>query len=137
MRRGLSILCSVAVGFIASNCGDELGPRPDPDPMPDPGSLFVRLANAAPDDRGLLFDVQDVSLDSIVPARADYRVFSREISARHWRVIVVGDLTDGVIVRFVVPDRDSVARYLPLLTDVATDSYAQASPGSRTLAVTR
>jgi len=126
------VLLGVALALAVSRCSDSAGPTS--------GSLALQLSNAGASDRAMLLQIASADstarIDTVLaPAGSSYRVFAERQSGMQWRVIVTGNLSNGVLVIIQVPDRSVATAYSGTILDVADASYAEVQPGSRALTV--
>jgi hypothetical protein len=131
-RRGA--LLGVVLALAVSRCSDSSGPAST--------ALALQLSNAGASDRAMLLQIAGADstarIDTVLaPAGSTYRVFARRESAMRWRVIVTGNLANGVLVSMLVPGQPLATAYSGTILDVADASYADLQPGSRALTVTR
>ncbi len=85
--------------------------------IPD-GWLVVRLVSPHEDDGGILFTVTGARVDSLrLPT--GYQAAARQISEDTWRVLVTGDLAEGTVGRFFVPDTRRIEDYHATIEQVA------------------
>jgi hypothetical protein len=127
-----------AVGLVcavgASGCSE-------PAAAPRSVTLSAQLANAGSTDRAMLIQLDgpdSAHIDSVLaPAGPGYRLFTERQSATAWRAIVTGNLSDGVLLRLVVPDRSQGSAYTATILDVADASFASLPPGARAVTIAR
>jgi hypothetical protein len=107
---------------------------------PTAGNLSVQLSNAGSSDRAMLLEIAgtDTSarIDTVqATSGSSYRVFVQRQSRARWRVIVTGNLSNGVLLSIGVPDKDRTGAYTATILDVADASFADVLPGNRQLSV--
>ena len=119
--RGLATgLVVAAAAVVLHACGDDGGPT---EPRATPGFLAVRVATPAVASAGGLFRVSGPALDS-VRAVTPYRVFASDAGTPR-RVIAAGNLQDGLVFEFWVPDTGARASYsVEVLEVAARDGFA-------------
>jgi hypothetical protein len=132
MTRRVALL-GVVLALAVSRCESPSGPASH--------GLSLQLSNAAASDRAMLLQIagsdSTARIDTVVvPGSSSYRVFAQRQSAVRWRVIVIGNLSNGVLVTILVPDRSPATAYSGTILDVADASYADVPPGSRALTIT-
>ncbi len=104
-------------------------------------ALSLQLSNAGAADRAMLLQIagsdSTARIDTVVASGgSSYRVFAQRQSAVRWRVIVTGNLSNGVLVTLLVPEESLATAYTGTILDVADASYADVPPGSRAVTVT-
>jgi hypothetical protein len=103
---------------------------------PVPGTLNVSLSSPNTDDGAVLFTVSGGPIDSVLPQ--SYTTFSTRVDANTRRVIVAGDVVDGILVRIHVPDVSKVGDYHVTIGQVAArTTHALQSVGSYSITVSR
>ncbi len=132
MTRRIALL-GVVLALALSRCESPSGPASH--------GLSLQLSNAGPADRAMLLQIagsdSTARIDTVVaPGGSSYRVFAQRQSAVRWRVIVTGNLSNGVLVAILVPDKSIATAYTGTILDVADASYADLQPGSRAVTVT-
>jgi hypothetical protein len=131
MTRRVALL-GVVLALAMSRCESATGPASH--------GLSLRLSNAGAADRAMLLQISGsdstARIDTVVaPAGSSYRVFTQRQSAVRWRVIVTGNLSNGVLVTVLVPDRSLATAYTGTILDVADATYADVQPGNRALTI--
>jgi hypothetical protein len=132
MTRYLAALGAIGV-ITASGCGE-------PPAAPATVTLSAQLANAGTTDRAMLVQIvgADTSarIDSVMaPAASSYRLFTQRLSPTQWRAIITGNLSDGALLRLVVPGRSRASSYTATVLDVADASFADLPPGARAVSI--
>lgn len=126
----LGLVCAVG----ASGCSE-------PAAAPRSVTISAQLANAGSTDRAMLIQLvgaDTARIDSVLaPAGPDYRLFTQRQSATKWRAIVTGNLSDGVLLRLVVPEHSQTSAYTATILDVADASFANVPPGARAVTIAR
>ena len=125
------LVCAVAAGA----CSEQPA-------APRSVTLSAQLAHAGSTDRAMLvqLDGADTSahIDSVLaPAGPGYRLFTQRQSLTAWRVIVTGNLSDGVLLQLVVPGRSQASAYRATILDVADASFASVPAGARAVTIAR
>ena len=132
MTRRVALL-AVVLALAVSRCESPSGPASH--------ALSLQLSNAGAADRAMLLQIvggdSSAHIDTVVAAGgSSYRVFAQRQSAVRWRVIITGNLSNGVLVTILVPDKSLATAYTGTILDVADASYADVQPGSRALTIT-
>ena len=132
MTRRVALL-GVMLALAVSRCETPSGPASH--------ALSLQLSNAGAADRAMLLQItgsdSTARIDTVVASGGSrYRVFAQRQSALRWRVIVTGNVSDGVLVTILVPDKSLATAYTGTILDVADASYADLQPGSRALTIT-
>ena len=132
MTRRVALL-GVVFALTVSRCETAAGPASH--------ALSLQLSNAGAADRAMLLQItgsdSTARIDTVVASGgSSYRVFAQRQSAVRWRVIVTGNLSNGVLVAILVPDKSIATAYTGTILDVADASYADLQPGSRAVTVT-
>ncbi len=115
-----------AVGWLAA-CGDDRNNDGGVGPSePVPGALTLNLTTPNADDRALLISISGSaaadSMSNILPADTSYTVLPRVENGNSARVAVFGDITDGPVLTFDVPDINDPSRYTAQVLDAADAS---------------
>jgi hypothetical protein len=119
--------------LAATSCGGGDGGTAS---NPVPGTLNLNLNSPNSDDGAVLFTVSGGPIDSVVPE--SYTTFSTRVDANTRRVVVAGDIVDGILVRIHVPDVSRVKEYSVTLGQVASrTSHALHSVGAYSITVSR
>lgn len=121
--------------LLVAACGGGDGST---DPQPQPGFLTVSLATPAADDGAIVLSVSGPGamsqFASVAPAT---QLFARR-NGTSQRVLLVGDLNAGQLVRFHVPDVSAAAAYRATIVEVASrGNEVRASTASYSLTVAR
>lgn len=123
--RWTSVLTILALAGAAGCGGDSVtGPTPTPPSSEEvPGWLDVQLSTPNADDGGIIFTVGGGAIDSM---ESVHQGFSAAVNDSIWRILLTGELSDGVIARLHVPDVNASDRYSPEILQVAAEnSFAQ------------
>ena len=86
---------------------------------PRAGTLVVRLTTPHADDGAMLFEVSGPPIDTSAAAGASLQLFTRRADGSTLVGVVVGDLTNGAVIRLQVPDVGAAAAYTARLLEVA------------------
>jgi len=126
--RALRIALVVALGA----CGETTAPASV--------QLTVQLVNAGSSDRAMLLQLAgsdtSATIDTVMAAPGGaYQLFAQRRGSNLWRVIVTGNLVNGVVAELVVPRKASASLYGGTVLDVADSSFAELPPGTRALTV--
>ena len=132
MTRRAAVL-AVVLALAVSRCESPAGPASH--------ALSLQLSNAGAADRAMLLQIvgadSSAHIDTVVAAAGStYRVFAQRQSTVRWRVIVTGNVSNGVLVTVLVPNRAPATAYTGTILDVADTLYADLLPGSRALTIT-
>jgi len=132
MTRRAAVL-AVVLALAVSRCESPAGPASH--------ALSLQLSNAGAADRAMLLQIvgadSSAHIDTVVAAAGStYRVFAQRQSTVRWRVIVTGNVSNGVLVTVLVPNRAPATAYTGTILDVADALYADLLPGSRALTIT-
>ena len=132
MTRRAAVL-AVVLALAVSRCESPAGPASH--------ALSLQLSNAGAADRAMLLQIvgadSSAHIDTVVAAAGStYRVFAQRQSTVRWRVIVTGNVSNGVLVTVLVPNRAPATAYTGTILDVADTLYADLLPGSRALTLT-
>jgi hypothetical protein len=87
--------------------------------------LVVSLNTPNGDDGAVLFTLTGPAFDTVQSLSPDYEVFSRIVAAERARVIVIGDLTSGQLVRLRLKGPRPASAYSASLEQVATRANAR------------
>ena len=89
--------------------------------VPEPG--FVNVSLFAPDvnDGAIMFQLSGAGIDSIASPGGAF-LATAETSANTHRVVVAGQIVNGVVARFWIPDRRNIASYTALVEQAAAAS---------------
>jgi hypothetical protein len=102
--------------LAASSCGGGDGGGTASNPVP--GTLNLSLSSPNTDDGAVLFTVTGGPIDSVIPEL--YTTFSTRVDANTRRVVVAGNVVDGLLVRIRVPDVSKVGDYGASIGQVAS-----------------
>lgn len=127
MSRVLLLSAAILVG--ASACGGK-----EPPVGPTAGDLTVSYSGSGGNDGALLLLVTGGPVDAVTPL-SPYRVESAPAGANATRMIVIGALSPGDILRLRVPDLAAAASYRVQVEAVADRAtFALLDPGRYTAA---
>jgi len=84
-----------------------------------PGVLTVRLTTPSGDDGAMTFEVSGPAIDSVIVVDASQRLFTRRQGGSTVSGVVVGALTDGIVLTLQVPDVGAAAGYRARILEVA------------------
>lgn len=128
--RSLRIFGLLALLGIAGGCGGGGGGS-----TPEPGFLDLTLNTPNADDGALLFKVVGGTVDSVV-AGAMVQDGSYATVTGGTRIVVAGNLTDGIIARVHVPDIKDVADYSVVIEQIAVrNTFTQRATGGYSVTV--
>ena len=112
-RRWTLVGLSVALMGAGLACGGgSTGPKA--------GTATVSLVTPNSDDGAVQLTLTGPGLANVQSATSAYHVYSRVVSAGELRVIVVGDLTAGVVLTVSVDDVNKVGQYGGTVVDAAS-----------------
>jgi hypothetical protein len=118
---------AVVAGLVCACSSESAGPLP--------AILEVSFATSASDDGAVLFTVSGGPVDSV--EAPGYRLYTAETSPTSMRVVVAGELRDGIIARIHIADANRLPQYSATIDQVAArGSYVQRDPVSYSLVVT-
>ena len=98
-------------------CGNESAPAT---PMPTSGAAAASLVTPNVDDGAILVSLTGPGITSVQSASSAYFAQSRVVSASEVRLVVVGDLSAGVVATVVVPDVRRIGEYSGSVLEVAS-----------------
>ncbi|HVX89933.1 MAG TPA: hypothetical protein VG940_13445 [Gemmatimonadales bacterium] len=129
--RSLRIFGLLALIGTAAGCGGGGGGGS----TPEPGLLTLTLNTPNADDGALLFKVVGGQVDSVLGS-AMIQDGSYTIQPSYTRIVVAGNIVDGVVARVAVPDINDAASYSVVMEQVAVrNSFAQRSLTGYSIAV--
>jgi hypothetical protein len=101
---------------------------------PTPGILNVALSTPNSDDGAVLFTVSGGPVDTL--ESTGFAVYSARVDPGTLRVIVIGNLASGPIVRIRIPDDGQSSGYTAALDQVSVRAtHAQRDPAAYTLSL--
>ena len=103
---------AIVVGLTAA-CSDSPGP-------PTPGIVAVSLVTPDLFDGAILFALTGPGVSDVKPASSAYVAYWRVVSPTEARVIVLGDLSSGVLATFGVADVSQLDQYSAQVLEVAS-----------------
>lgn len=128
--RALRILALLAGVAVVTSCGGDGGPHATP------GLLTLTLNTPNADDGALLFRVVGGQVDSVAGG-AMVQDGSYTIQPTFTRIVVAGNIVDGVVAGIYVPDVNDASSYSVVMEQVAVRvTNAQRSISGYTIAVT-
>jgi hypothetical protein len=111
------IALATAVLLAAAACSDSTTPPP-------PGVIALSLVTPNADDGAITLALTGPGITSIASGSAAYAVYWRVVSPTEARVIVVGDLSNGVMATAQVAEANRLSGYHVGILEVATRSDA-------------
>jgi hypothetical protein len=114
MNRRSVAISLVIVGSLLASCEDSVAP---PAESTGPGWLALQLSTPPQGAQALLLRITGGPIDSIVSQ--DYTLFSNGAVRSDWRVLLVGNMTGGVVARIWVPDLSAVGQYSAAIEQAA------------------
>ena len=110
--------CSVAAMALAATLACD-GDVVQPPPENIPGTLVLTLMTPNTDDGAILLSVAGGEINSPMAAASSHVLFFRTTSESSINAVIVGDITDGLLIHFDVPDVASASSYNATVTQVA------------------
>ena len=98
-------------------CGNESAPAT---PMPTSGAAAASLVTPNADDGAILVSLTGPGITSVQSTSSAYFVQSRVVSASEVRLLVVGNVSAGVVATIVVPDVRRIGEYSGSVLEVAS-----------------
>jgi hypothetical protein len=127
MKRLLPVL---AIGSLLLGCGDSQAPG-------EGGDLFVSYHAGTPDAGAMVLLISGGKVESVSPV-GDQRVSFTSLYPTTTRVVVIGDVTSGDLLRIRVPDVSQVTSYTVRADQVADKAtFALIDPARHTFSVHR
>lgn len=127
-----AVAATGALALLGLSCGGETTAPAEPPAAataPDPGFVKLRLSTPRGDDGAVQLTVSGGAADSI--SHESFTVFSADLGDGTHRILVLGDLGEGRIARFWVPDRRRLGEYRVRLDQVAARAtYENRNPES-------
>jgi len=102
------------IGGLA--CGSDSGTNPGP------GTATVSLTTPNADDGAVLVTLTGPGVSNPQPGSSAYRLYFRVVSADELRVMVVGDLSAGVLLTLGVGEVTSIGQYSGTFVEVASQT---------------
>jgi hypothetical protein len=125
--RALLALAAAVGAWLFSGCSSEPA-------GPTEGTFTVTLASPNSDDGAVLFTLAGGPVDSV--AALGHSVYSARLDDNTVRVIVVGALASGPLVRIRIPDHRQISAYSVVVNQVAArTSYQQRDPSAYSVSV--
>lgn len=119
----IGILVAGAAALWIAGCGNGDGTGPI---APVPGTLTVSLTTPNADDRAIHLSIEGAaaadSVSNVQVSSASFTAFSRDLDGNEVATAVFGDLANGALVRFSVPDVNRASSYSATIVDVADAS---------------
>ena len=106
--------CVVLLALAVSGCDDE--------ELPTPGRLTASFQTPATNDGALVVMIAGPGVSNVQPSNSFYRVYWKQMSAEEIRAVVIGNLTDGPLFTFDVPDTRRPDRFTAQLVEVASQN---------------
>ncbi len=130
-KSGAVVLAAITLACSGDSGNGGTGPPVD---VANPGFVNVTLSTPNSNDGALLLTVSGGVIDSLTASAGS--IFFGATGTNTFRVMVAGTITNGRIVRFWMPDRRNVSRYLATLEQAAARStYEQQSIGGYSLSI--
>lgn len=114
VRRIQFLVAAIALA-IAASCSDSQGPS-------GPGIVTVSLVTPNADDGAIALTITGPGVSEVKPGTSASVAYWRVVSASEARVIVVGNLSSGVLATFEVPDLSKVGQYRVAVLEAASRS---------------
>ena len=111
-------LFAAAIAFaLTAGCSDSQEP-------PKPGVATVSLVTPNADDGAISLTITGPGISDVQPASSTYLAYSRGVSSSEARVIVLGDLSPGVLATVEVADVNHLDQYSAQVLEVASRADA-------------
>jgi len=125
IRTFSAALVAIALVSLANCKAEPAGPAA--------GTLVVSLAGPNTDDGAALFTLTGPGIRDAQSANSAYRVYWRLVSATELRLLVVGNLSSGIVATVSVDDRSQLSQYAGSVLEVASrdDVVRQSISGYR------
>jgi hypothetical protein len=121
LRSGLVFLLTLAVGSCSN---EQAGPAEPEGGAPIAGTLAIQLSTPNANDGGVMFTISGGTISSV--SSSGYTIFTAQPGTSIRKVVVVGNVTNGVLVTIGVPDVSLAGQYTAVLEQVAArDTYEQ------------
>lgn len=133
-RRRLSMVSAglgVVIVMLAGSCGGD-GPTEPPQSLT--GDLEISLSGASTPASAVLIAVSGPSVGVLSALNPNLVFLSVEVGSER-RAVFIGDVQDGQLARFPVPDTAKWAEYRVDLIEMAGGDYRLASPSAVVLSV--
>ncbi len=134
----LFLVLAVSGSIGLAGCGDDGGDG-GTDPTPTAGTLTLNLTSPNADDRAIHIRITGSgAADSVsnVAANASYTIHAKLENGNTAQAAVFGNLTNGALVTFSVPNVNNTGRYTISVVDAADANNAlRTNTGSYTLQV--
>jgi hypothetical protein len=129
-RRTIAATAVIALAGLA-NCKVEASP-------PTPGTVTVSFQSPNTDDGAVLLTLTGPGIQGVQPASSNYKAYWRVVSATEARLLVVGNITNGVVATLTIDDLSKVKEYAGTLIEVASRSDAvRASVAGYSISISR
>ena len=83
------------------------------------GPVQVSLSTPSADDGALVITIAGPAFTAVRPASASYEVFWRAVNQNETRVIVVGDIVDGLLFTATAPEAAAAAEFSAEVMEIA------------------
>jgi hypothetical protein len=134
MRNVLALFLVLVIGSCQNEGSGPTGPAGPEGPAPASGMLSVQLTSPNVNDGGVMFTVSGGTITSV--SSSSYTIYTAEPSTSIRKVVVVGNVTSGILVTIAVPDVSRVGQYTAVLEQAsARDTYAQQNLSAYSLQV--
>ncbi len=108
----------LGVGLLLAGMGVACGDNPVEPPVP--GTATLVLATSSSDDGAVLFTLSGPGIGDLGPAATSHVVYQRRVSADEVRVLVIGNLAPGALLRVQLADTRDLTKYTVEISQVAT-----------------
>lgn len=116
-------LAAMLIASLTCGGGGDGGTGPTP---PDPGLVDVVLATPTRNDGALLLSISGAVVSSVIGQ--SFEVASVGAGSSTVKLLVRGNLTDGVIAQITVPDRNKLSSYQVTVNQAAARTTYQQQP---------
>lgn len=123
VRLRIALLTMLSGALAACSGGDGGGGTTGPPPLPQPGTLVLRLTSPQADDRAARIQVSGGAVSAVRAPSSDLTVYGAP-GASGALVIAIGSLASGIVAQLDVPDVNRAASYRATLVEVADSRYA-------------
>ena len=129
-RRFFRVIALAALAALPA-CGSEIGPATS-------GTATVSFVTPNSDDGAVLVSLIGPGVRDAQPASFAYKAYWRVVSANELRLLVVGNLADGVVATVTVDDINKLGQYHATVLEVASRAdVVRASTAGYSFTLTR
>jgi hypothetical protein len=113
-----------AVLIVALNCDQSPPVTPADLSETGPGRLAVLFDSPNPSEGAIVFELRGPRVDSVLAGNTAYWLYVEPIDSTTQRLVVTGDLSDGVLVLFDVRDVSAMRQYRASVVEVSDRAFA-------------